>query len=138
MAFNKLVYIQLHLYNRWQMNTIQYNPLVSWSFILIVSKEMNILSRLPRLFIRNWAEACYSCGWFYPAANSSFSGRVTSCSCLKSERLDTSCGWFSPDASSSSSGWMQVVADSVPRLTWVPTAGYELQMAKSYSWLYFQ
>ena len=119
MAFNKLVYIQLHLYDRWQINTIQYNPLVSWSFTLTVSKEMNMLSRLPRLFIRNWAEACCSCDWFYPADNSSFSGRVQVA------------------AVSSPTGWIRVAADFLLMLAPVPAAGCKLWLTPSQGWLEF-
>ena len=139
---------------------------------------MNNLSRLRRIFIRNWAAVCYSCGWFYAAADSN-SGRgirvladsilwltgvppagyvLRLCRVLAAgyklplsrvpaaskklrrlefRRLDASCDWFYPAANSSSGGLIRVAADSVPRLTWVPVAGYKLQLTPSYGWLEF-
>ena len=61
---------------------------------------MNNLSRLPRIFIRNWAAVCYSCGWFYPVADSNF-GR-----------------------------WIRVLTDSILWLTGVPPARYVLRLSR--------
>ena len=52
--------------------------------------------------------------------------------------LDKSCGWFYPATESSSGVWMQVAADSIPRLTRIPAAGYELQLILSHGWLEFR
>ena len=53
-------------------------------------------------------------------------------------RLNKSCDWFYSAAGSSSGGWIRVAADSVPQLTWVPAAGYKLQLTPSYGWLEFR
>ena len=47
---------------------------------------------------------------------------------LKFQRLDTSCSWLSPTADLSSSDWVRVTADSIPRLTRVTAARYDLQL----------
>ena len=99
------------------------------------------LASITRIFIENWAAARYS------AANSilqltrvSAAGYelrlILSCGWLEFRRLDTSCGWFYPAADLSSGGWIRVVADSVPRLTWVPVAGYNLRLIPSCGWLW--
>ena len=85
------------------------------------------LSRLPQIFSRNWAAACYSCGWFYPVADPIPSGwiRVAAISIPDS--------WIQVTFESSSDGWIQVTADTILRLTRVPAAGYELQLILSCS-----
>ena len=116
-----------------------------WTLTSTVSKEMNNLSRLARIWTGNWAAACYSCGWFYPMTDSSSCDgiRVASDSILRLtwvlatgyelrlilsrswlelRRLDTSCSWLYPAADSSFGCWMRVAADSILRLTWVPAA----------------
>ena len=57
---------------------------------------------------------------------------------LEFRRLDTSCGWFYPAADSSSGGWIWIVADSFIRLTRVPAAEHELQLLPSYDCFKFQ
>ena len=138
-----------------------WTPLIpSWSVTSTVLKEMNNLSWLPRIFIGNWAAACYGCGWFYPAAGPNCENwiRVAPDSILRltwvpaagyelrlswvpaagcNLRLDTSCGWFYPAANSSSGVWIWVADDSDPRLTRVPTAGYKLHLTTSNKWLEF-
>ena len=59
---------------------------------------------------------------------------------LELPQLDMSCGWFYPAVNSSSGGWIQVVAVSssdsrvrvtagyILQLTWVPAAGYNLRL----------
>ena len=92
-----------------------------------------------------------SCGWFYPAVDSSSGGwirvaadsilqmtqvpatayefrLILSCGWLEFQRLDRSCRWFYPAADSSSGGWIRVVTDSINRPIRVPAAGYELWM----------
>ena len=49
-----------------------------------------------------------------------------------------SCGWFHSPVDSSSGSWIRVAADSILRLTLVPTAGYELRLILSCDWLEFQ
>ena len=117
---------------------------------------MNNLPRLPRISIRNWAVACYSCGWFYPVANSSSSSCMHTMICGFSSsdfrvpaagfqlqlsrvpaagyklRLTSSSGY------SSSGSWIPVAADSFLRLTLVPAAGYELRLILSCGWLEFR
>ena len=76
-------------------------PLIpSWSFTSTVSKEMNNLPRLPRIFIGNWAVACYSCCWFCPGADP--------------------ISW----------GWIRVAPDSILRPNQVPAAGYDLRLSR--------
>ena len=111
------------------------HPLVIIHFDSFERKVMNNLPRLPRIFIRNWVPACYSCGWFYPAAGYELRlsrGPVAEYDQVEFRRLDTSYGWLHPTADSSSACWIWVAADSVPRLTWVTAAGYELQLTTSY------
>ena len=121
---------------------------------------MNKLPQLPRILIRNWAAACYSCGWFYPVADPISGGPLefrwlhTICGCLESRQLDssydwvefrwldTSYGWLHPMADSSSGGWIRVAAvwssgswllvtaDSVLCLTRVLAAGYQLRLSQ--------
>ena len=74
--------------------------ILSWSFNSTVLKEMNSLPRLSTIFIGNWAAACYSCGWFYHAADPNFGG------------------------------WIQVAADSILRPTWAPAFGHELRLSR--------
>ena len=62
----------------------------------------------------------------------------TSYDWVEFRRLDTSYGWIHPTADLSSDGWIRVATDSVPWLTWVPSAGYELQLTTSYGWLEFR
>ena len=102
-----------------------------------------------------------SCGWFYPATNSSSGGwiRVAAVSSpggwirvttevefwqlditygwVEFRRLDTSCSWFYPAANSSSRGWIQVTADSILRLTRAPAPGSDLRLIPSCGWLEF-
>ena len=143
-------------------------PLIpSWSFPSTVLKEMNTLPWLPRIFIGNWAAACYSCSWFYPAADpisgdwirvvadyilrltrspaASYNLRLSRVPAVDSSydwvelwQLDTRYVWFHPTTDSSSSGWKRVAADSIPWLTRVPATGYELQLTLSYGWLEFR
>ena len=120
--------------------------LPSWLFTLTVSKEMNNLARLSRIFIRNWAAACSS-GWiqvtadsipwltWVPAAGYELQ-LILSCSWLKSCWLDTSCYWLSATTDLSSGGWIQVTADSFLLLTRVPAAGYDLRLIPSCGWLW--
>ena len=61
-----------------------------------------------------------SCGWFYPEAN------------LRSG------GWMRVASVSSYGGWIQVLVDSILRLTWVQTVGYELQLILSWGWFEFR
>ena len=79
-----------------------------------------------------------SYGWLHPTADSS------SDSCIRVaadsiQRLDTSYSWLCPTADSSSGGlirltadlscgWLQVVTDSILRLTRVPVAGLEMRL----------
>ena len=56
---------------------------------------------------------------------------------LELRRLDKSCGWFEFRRLDTSCGWLRATADSVPWLTWVPAAKYELQLTPSYGWLEF-
>ena len=50
---------------------------------------------------------------------------------------DASYRSFYPAAKSSSGGWIWVMADFIPWLTWVPAAGYKLQLTTFYGWLEF-
>ena len=134
-------------------------PLIpSWSFPSTVLKEMNTLPWLPRIFIGNWAAACYSCSWFYPAADpisgdwirvvadyilrptrspaASYNLRLSRVPAVDSSydwfelwQRDTKYVWFHPTTDSSSSGWKRVAADSILRLTRVPAARYNLQLS---------
>ena len=92
--------------------------LPSWLFTLTVSKEMNNLARLSRIFIRNWAGLSLGITLF--------------------QQLDTSYDWFYPMADLSSSGWIRVAADSILQLTQVSLAGYELLLTQSHNWLEFR
>ena len=93
-------------------------PIPSSSFTSTVQKEMNNLSRFPRIFIGNWGTACYSRGWFYPATDSS------------------SGGWIRVVANSCSGRWVRVTADFILRLTRAPAPGYDLRLIPSCSWLW--
>ena len=92
----------------------------SWSFPSTVLKEMNTLPWLPRIFIGNWAAACYIWG------------------------LNTSCGWLYPATNSKSCSFIQFAAVSSPgggfklRLSRVMAAGYKIRLISSYDWLEFQ
>ena len=56
---------------------------------------------------------------------------------LEFRLLNMSCGWFYPAVNSSSGGWIQVAADFILRLTLVLTAGYEwLRLTTSCGWFY--
>ena len=100
-----------------------------------------------------------SCSLFYPTADSSSSSwirvvavsilwltqvlvvgyklqLILSCGWLEFRLLNTSCSWFYPMADSASGGWIKVTADSILQLTWVPAAGYELQLIPSHSWFH--
>ena len=136
-------------------------------FTSTVLKEINNLPRLPRIFIGNWAAACYNCGWIYPAAGyklqlsrapaagyklqmspvpaAGYKLQLTpSYGWLKFRWLDTSYSWFYPAANSSSGSSIRVAVDSVTQVTWVPTAGYELQLrhptadSSSAGWIRFK
>ena len=76
----------------------------SWSFTSTFLKKMNKLSLLPRMFIGNWAAACYSCSLFYSSADPNSRG------------LNTSFGWFYPAANSSSCDWIRAVWKAVTAL----------------------
>ena len=101
---------------------------------------MNNLPQLLRIFIRNWATACYSCGRFYPAAGyelrlswvqaagyrlqlsrvlaAGYKLRLTpSDGWLEFQQLDTTYSWPHPTAHSCSHGWIRLKADSILRLT---------------------
>ena len=93
-------------------------PIPTWSSTSTVQKEMNNLSRFPRIFIGNWGTACYSRGWFYPATDSSSSG------------------WIRVVANSCSGSWIRVTADFILRLTRAPAPGYDLRLIPSCSWLW--
>ena len=60
------------------------------------------------------------CGWFYPAANSSASGRMQVV------------------AVSSPGGWIQVTADSILRVTKILAARHKLRLTPSNGWLEFR
>ena len=123
----------------------------SWSFPSTGLKEMNTLPWLPRIFIGNWAAACYSCSWFYPAADpisgdwirvvadyilrltrspaASYNLRLSRVPAVDSSydwvelwQLDTRYVWFHPTTDSSSSGWKRVAADCILWLTWLDTS----------------
>ena len=107
---------------------------------------------LPRIFIRNWAAASYSCGWFHTTTDLSSGGWIRveadifydwlefrwpdkSCDCLKFRRLDTNFCWFHHTADLSSNGWIGVAADSILWSTRVSATRYELQLIPSCDWL---
>ena len=54
----------------------------------------------------------------------------TSCRCLKFWWLDTNYSCLHPTADLSFGGWIQVAADSIPRLTRVSAAGSELWLTR--------
>ena len=121
-------------------------------------KMINHLPQLPRILIWHWAAACYSCGWFYPAAGyelrlsrvpaagcklrlsrdptAGYKLRLTpTCDWLEFRRLDTGCGQLRQTADLSSGGWIRVTVDYILRLTRVPAAGYDLRLIPSCGWL---
>ena len=127
-----------------------WTPLIpSWSVTSTVLKEMNNLSWLPRIFIGNWAAACYGCGWFYPAAGRNCGNwiRVAPDSILRLTRVtaagyDLRLSWV-PTAGCNlrltpSYAWIRVAADSILRLTRVLASGYELRMTPTHVWLEFR
>ena len=157
MAFNKLVYIQLHLYDRWQINTIQYNTIhlsldrslwqfrKKWTFCLdypgfssgielrLAAAATDSILRITRVSAVGYK---LQLSQVRPAG---YELRLIFSWCwLQFQRLDASCGWLRPKADLNSGSWIRVTADSILRMTWVPAAGYELQMTTSYGWLYFQ
>ena len=77
---------------------------------------------LPRIFIGNWVEVCYSCSLTRVAADSVL--RMTRVSAVGYELR-----WFSPAANSSFGRWIRVTADTILRLTRVPAAGLDLWQA---------
>ena len=96
----------------------------SWSFPSTVLKEMNTLPWLPRIFIGNWAAACYSCSWFYPATDPISGDWIR----VELWQLDTRYVWFHPTTDSSSSGWKRVAADCILWLTWLDTSSNCLKL----------
>ena len=101
-----------------------------------------------------------SYGWFHPMGDSGSSSRIRvaadfawqltrvpvagyelrltpSHSWFEFRRLDMSCGWLCPTVDSSSGDSIRVAADSVPKLTQVPAARYELPLILSCGWLEF-
>ena len=126
------------------------HPLVIIHFDSFERKVMNNLPRLPRIFIRNWVPACYSCGWFYPAAVSRPGGwiwpsrvpaagyklRLTpSYGWLEFRLLDMGCRRFRPTVDLSYGSWIRVTADYILRLTRVSAPGYDLRQIPSCDWL---
>ena len=126
------------------------HPLLVVHFDRFERKMMNNLPRLPRIFIGDWAAACYSCGWFYPAAGyelrlsrilaagyklqlsrvpaAGYKLRLTpSYGWLELRQQDTSFSWLNSTADSSSGGWLRLKANSILRLTtscgWFYSAG---------------
>ena len=138
------------------------NPCMNLHFGF-TSTEIKNLPRFPRIFIGNWAEACYdcswpelllilSCGWLkFPSwlrvmADSNLwlirvpeaeykLQLIPSNGCLKSRCLNTSHGWFHFTTDSSSGRRKRVAAYSILRLIRAPATGYELRLIPSCGWL---
>ena len=155
MAFNKLVYIQLHLYDRWQINTIQYNTIhlsldrslwqfrKKWTFCLdypgfssgielrLAAAATDSILRITRVSAVGYK---LQLSQVRPAG---YELRLIFSWCwLQFQRLDTSYSWLHPTDDLSSGGWIRVTDDYILWLTLLPIAGYNLRLIPSCGWLW--
>ena len=63
---------------------------------------------------------------------------ILSCGWLEYRWLDANCGWFYPAADSSFGCWIRVAADSILRLTRILMVGCKLRLILWHRWLEFQ
>ena len=121
--------INIHSYAEWNPKSLLKYQFLKRGWIRVAGDSILRLTRVPAAGYELRLSRVPAAGYKLRL--------IPSYNWLRFQRLDTSCGLLRPTADLSSGGWIQVAVDSVPRLTRVPAAGYELRLTPSHGWLEF-